>query len=109
MPADGVCHHCTYPDLLQKARGVDPERRELVGERPARARENTSSTCEHKAMEVKGNQWTFKQQHQSKRPECAMNSVKQQSYIAGAAKNCLSLSNMLIILATIYLVHLFAK
>jgi len=52
----------------QKARGVDPARRELVGERPANwVKEIPSTTCEHCGMEVKGTQWAFAQHQQSKR------------------------------------------
>jgi hypothetical protein len=60
----------TAPALTryQKARGVDPARRELVGERHANwIREVPSTTCEHCGMEVKGNQWAFRQHQQSKR------------------------------------------
>ena len=60
----------TAPALIryQKARGIDPARRELVGERPANwVKEVPSTTCEHCGMEVKGNQWAFRQHQQSKR------------------------------------------
>ena len=60
----------TAPALTryQKARGVDPARRELVGERPANwVKEVPSTTCEHCGMKVKGNQWAFRQHQQSKR------------------------------------------
>ncbi|MEA5416256.1 hypothetical protein [Synechococcus sp. BA-132 BA5] len=52
----------------QKARGVDPERRQLVGESPADwIKEAPTTTCEHSGMEVKGNQWVFRQHQQTKR------------------------------------------
>ncbi len=60
----------TAPALTryQKARGIDPLRRELVGERPANlVKEVPSTICEHCGMEVKGNQWAFRQHQQSKR------------------------------------------
>ena len=60
----------TAPALTryQKARGIDPARRELVGERPANWIKAVPSTiCEHCGMEVKGNQWAFRQHKQSKR------------------------------------------
>jgi len=60
----------TAPALTryQNARGVDPGRRELVGERPANlVKEMPSTTCEHCGMEVKGTQWPFAQHQQSKR------------------------------------------
>ena len=60
----------TAPALTryQTARGIDPARRELVGERPAKwVREVPSTTCEHCGMEVKGTQWAFAQHQQSKR------------------------------------------
>jgi len=60
----------TAPALTryQKARGVDPGRRELVGERPANwVKEMPSTTCEHCGIVVKGNQWAFRQHQQSKR------------------------------------------
>jgi hypothetical protein len=60
----------TAPALTryQKARCIDPARRELVGERPANwVKEVPSTTCEHCEMLVKGNQWAFRQHQQSKR------------------------------------------
>ncbi len=60
----------TAPALTryQKARGTDPPRGELVGERPANwVKEVPSTTREHCGMEVKGNQWAFRQHQQSKR------------------------------------------
>ena len=39
-----------------------------MGERPANwIMEMPSTTCEHCEMEVKGNQWAFRQHQQSKR------------------------------------------
>jgi len=60
----------TAPALTryQKARGVDPGQRELVGERPPNwVKEMPSTTCEHCGMEVKGTQWALAQHQQSKR------------------------------------------
>ncbi len=60
----------TAPALIryQKARDIDPARRELVGERPANwVKGVPSTTCEHCGLEVKGNQWAFRQHQQSKR------------------------------------------
>ena len=60
----------TAPALgrYQRARGIDPARRELVGERPSNwVKEVPSTTCEHCGLEVKGNQWAFRQHQKSKR------------------------------------------
>ena len=60
----------TAPALTRykKARDIDPARREWVGERPANwIKAVPSRTCEHCGIEVKGNQWAFKQHQQSKR------------------------------------------
>lgn len=60
----------TAPALTryQQGRGINTEKRELVGERPANwIRQAPSTTCEHCGMEVKGNQWAFRQHQQSKR------------------------------------------
>ena len=60
----------TAPALAryQRVRGIEPTRRELVGERPANwVKEVPTSTCEHCGMVVKGNQWAFRQQQQTKR------------------------------------------
>ena len=60
----------TAPALTryQQGRGIDPSQRELVGERPSNwVKEVPSTTCEHCGMEVKGNQWAFRQHKQSKR------------------------------------------
>jgi hypothetical protein len=55
---------CRY----QSGRGIDPSRRELVGERPATwIKEVPTTTCEHCGMVVKGNQWAFRQHQQTKR------------------------------------------
>ena len=55
---------CRY----QRGRGIDPSRRELVGERPATwIKEVPTTTCEHCGMVVKGNQWAFRQHQQTKR------------------------------------------
>jgi hypothetical protein len=54
----------TAPALTryQKARGIDPARRELVGERPTNwIKAVPSTTCEFCGIEVKGNQWAFRQ------------------------------------------------
>ena len=54
----------TAPALTryQKARGIDPSRRELVGQRPTDwIKEITTTTCEHCGMVVKGKQWAFRQ------------------------------------------------
>ena len=60
----------TAPALTryQQGRGIDPSRRELVGERSPHWHKQTPVTiCEHCGMAVKGNQWTFRQHQQSKR------------------------------------------
>jgi hypothetical protein len=60
----------TAPALTryQRGRGVDPSRRELMGERPANWVKGVPTTvCEHCGMIVKGNQWTFRQHQQTKR------------------------------------------
>jgi hypothetical protein len=60
----------TAPALgrYQRGRGIDPTRREMVGERPSNwVKEVPTSTCEHCGMVVKGNQWTFRQHQQTKR------------------------------------------
>jgi hypothetical protein len=45
----------------QRGRGIDPSRRELVGERTANwVKEVPTRTCEHCGMVVKGNQWAFR-------------------------------------------------
>ena len=52
----------------QKARGIDPSRRELVGERPSTwIKAVPTTTCDQCGMEVKGNQWAFRQHQQTKR------------------------------------------
>ena len=60
----------TAPALTryQKGRGIEPSRRELVGERPSNWIKAVPTTiCEHCGMVVKGNQWTFRQHQQTKR------------------------------------------
>jgi len=60
----------TAPALTryQHGRGIDPARRELVGERPANwVKEVPTSTCEHCGAVIRGNQWTLRQHQQSKR------------------------------------------
>ena len=60
----------TAPALTryQQGRDIDPSRRELVGERPANwIKEVPTTICEHCGMEVKGNQWAYRQHQQSKR------------------------------------------
>jgi len=60
----------TAPALsrYQQGRGIDPSRRELVGERPENwIRRAPSTTCEHCGQVIKGTQWAFKQHQQSKR------------------------------------------
>ena len=60
----------TAPALTryQQGRGIDPSRRELMGERPSNwSSEAPTTVCEHCGMVVKGNQWAFRQHQQSKR------------------------------------------
>ena len=60
----------TAPALTryQQGRSINPDRRELVGERPASwIKEVHTTTCEHCGLEVRGNQWAFRQHQQSKR------------------------------------------
>jgi hypothetical protein len=60
----------TAPALTryQKARGIDPARRELVGERPTNwIRKMPSTTCDRGGMVIKCKQWAFRQQQQYKR------------------------------------------
>ena len=60
----------TAPALTryQQGRGIDPSRRELVGDRPAQwCRSSPVTTCEHCGLVIKGNQWTLRQHQQSKR------------------------------------------
>jgi hypothetical protein len=50
----------TAPALtrFQQGRGIDPSRRELVGERPAGwSKKVPSTTCEYCGVVVKGTQW----------------------------------------------------
>jgi len=61
----------------QQGRGIDPSRRELVGERPANwIRQAPTKSCEHCGMVVKGNQWTFRQHQQSKRCQKAQSVLR---------------------------------
>ncbi len=60
----------TAPALTryQQGRGIDPSRRELVGERPAQwCRSRPVTICEHCGLAIKGNQWTLRQHQESKR------------------------------------------
>jgi len=60
----------TAPALTryQQSRGIDPARRELVGERPAQwCTTRPVTICEHCGMAIKGKQWTVRQHQQSKR------------------------------------------
>jgi len=60
----------TAPALTryQQGRGIDPSRRELVGDRPAQwCRSSPVTICEHCGLAIKGNQWTLRQHQQSKR------------------------------------------
>jgi len=71
----------TAPALTryQKARGIEPSRRELVGERPSNWIKAVPTTiCEHCGMEVKGNQWTFRQHKQTKK--CLASREKAQIF-----------------------------
>lgn len=65
----------TAPALTryQQGRGIDPSRRELVGERPAQWRKARPVTiCDRCGLAVKGNQWAFRQHQQSKRCQKAL-------------------------------------
>jgi hypothetical protein len=69
----------TTPALTryQQGRGIDPSRREVVGERPDNwIRQVPSMTCEHCGMVVRGNQWAFRQHQQSKRCQKAQKTEK---------------------------------
>ena len=60
----------TAPALTryQQGRSINPDRRELVGERPASwIKEVPTTTCDHCGLEVKGNQWAFRQHQLTKR------------------------------------------
>ena len=64
----------TAPALTryQQGRGINPERRELVGERPDHwIRQAPSTTCEHCGMVVKGTQLALRQHQQTKRCQAA--------------------------------------
>jgi hypothetical protein len=65
----------TAPALTryQQGRGIDPSRRELVGERPKDwIREAPTTVCDRCGMVVRGNQWAFRQHQQSKRCQKAL-------------------------------------
>lgn len=60
----------TAPALgrYQRGRGIDPSRRELVGQRPSDwVKGVPTTTCEHCGLEIKGTQWAVKQHQRSKR------------------------------------------
>lgn len=60
----------TAPALTryQQGRGIDPSRRELVGERPEQwCRSRPVTICEHCGQAIKGNQWAVRQHQLSKR------------------------------------------
>ncbi|MFM8277724.1 MAG: hypothetical protein ACKN89_12220 [Cyanobium sp.] len=60
----------TAPALTryQQGRGIDPSRRELVGERPAHwSKSRPVTICGFCGMAIKGNQWTVRQHQQSNR------------------------------------------
>lgn len=60
----------TAPALTryQQGRGIDPSRRELVGERPLGwSRAVPTTVCEHCGLVVRGNQWAVRQHQLSKR------------------------------------------
>jgi hypothetical protein len=60
----------TAPALTryQQGRGIDPSRRELVGERPANwIPEAPQTVCEHCGAVIRGKQWGVRQHQQSKR------------------------------------------
>jgi len=68
LPGDGVRHHHSCPARYQQGRGINPKRREPVGERPANWIPQTpSTTCERCGMAIKGNQRAFRQHQQLKR------------------------------------------
>ena len=69
----------TAPALTryQQGRGIDPNRRELVGERPQRwSRTRPVTICEHCGMVVKGNQWAFRQHQQTQRCQKVQKTAK---------------------------------
>lgn len=60
----------TAPALTryQQGRGIDPSRRELVGERPSNwVKAVPTTVCEHCGLVVKGKQWAVRQHQQSRR------------------------------------------
>lgn len=71
----------TAPALgrYQSGRGIDPSRRELVGERPDNwVKEVPTTVCEHCGMVVKGTQWTLRQHQQTKRCQRAGEAIAPQ-------------------------------
>lgn len=71
----------TAPALTryQKGRGIDPTRRELVGERPVDwVKAVPTTTCECCGMVVKGNQWAFRQHQQTKRCQASREVKKKR-------------------------------
>jgi uncharacterized Zn finger protein len=69
----------TAPALTryQQGRGIDPKRRELVGERPQKwSRTRPVTICEHCGMVVKGNQWAFRQHQQTQRCQKAQRAAE---------------------------------
>ena len=60
----------TAPALTryQQGRGIDPSRRELVGERPDHwTPEAPRTVCDRCGMVLRGTQWAFRQHQQSRR------------------------------------------
>ncbi len=60
----------TAPALTryQQGRGIDPSRRELVGDRPANwIKQAPTTVCEHCGMTVRGKHWAVRQHQQTKR------------------------------------------
>ena len=78
----------TAPALTryQQGRGINASRRELVGERPPNwIKEVPTTTYDHCGMEVKGNQWTFRQHQQTRR--CLASKTKQNKRLTGEYTN----------------------
>jgi hypothetical protein len=72
----------TAPALgrYQRGRGIDPSRRDLVGERPLNwVKEVPTTVCEHCGMVVRGTQWTFRQHQQSKRCQRVQSELRYPS------------------------------
>ena len=60
-----TAHSLTH---FQQRRGIDPARRELIGERPANwVRAAPTTLCEYCGMRIKGKTWAVKQHQQTKR------------------------------------------